>query len=122
LNTAEACQRLVKEAFASTGQWKDKLARAESMASIALADDPLNPLLLTCLGTVLCDQGRHAQARELLLRAIEQGSVDQNTYFNLAVASLHGGQVDEAMAMFAAARTHQPSPHSWPAYFDAQAH
>ena len=121
MSTVEACKSLVREAFVSPDKWQSNLARAEESLSEALAGDPANPLLLTCLGAVLCDQGQHARAAQVLRRAVEHGSQDRNTYFNLAVAVLSCGTHEEAMRLFSRARSLQPSSQSWEAYFDPQA-
>lgn len=122
MSTIDACKALVQEAFSSPGKWVSNLARAEALLSAEVAREPMNTLLLTCLGTVLCDQGQHGRAVEVLSRAVDLGSSDRNTFFGLGVAVLNSGSHEEAMEFFAKARLLEPSPQSWEAYFDPQAH
>ena len=121
MSTIEACKSLVHEALVSPDKWQSNLARAEESLSEALVGDPENPLLLTCLGAVLCDQGQHARATQVLRRAVEHGSQDSNTFFNLGVAVLSCGTHEEAMRLFSKARSLRPSSQSWEAYFDPHA-
>ncbi|MNY53447.1 hypothetical protein D3C86_1892070 [compost metagenome] len=92
------------------------------MLSKALVESPGNVLTLTCLGAVLSDQGKHKEAASALRRAVELGSTDRNTFFNLGVATMNFSTRAKAMSAFRGADGLQASPQSWPAYFDAQAH
>lgn len=123
MNTDLVCasRSLVEEAWNEPDKCAEKLACAEAMLSKALLEAPGNVLVLTCLGAVLCDQGEHEKAAAVLARAVELGSTDRNTYFNLGVARMNCDTPKKAMAAFRDAGAHQASPRSWEAYFDAQA-
>jgi Flp pilus assembly protein TadD len=121
-DTPATCKQLVDEAFAAPQKWARNLARAEALLTGALAEEPANALLLTCLGAVLCDSGQHARAVAALRDAVRHGAQDGNAFFNLAVALHHTGAHDEALSLFAQARLFQPSARSWVAYFDPHAH
>ena len=122
MSTIDACKSLVQEAFSSPSKWEGNLTRAEALLSAAILREPASTLLLTCLGAVLCDQAQHEKAVTVLSRAAALGSTDRNTFFNLGVAVLQSGSHEEAMRFFSKARALQPSPQSWEAYFDPQAH
>jgi Flp pilus assembly protein TadD len=122
MSAIETSKFLVQEAFSSPGKYANNLARAEELLLGALAQEPDDTLLLTGLGAVLCDQGKHAKATTVLRRAVELGSVDRNTFFNLGVSILNSGTHKEAMTFLSKAKSLAPSPQSWEAYFDPQAH
>jgi len=113
---------LVEEVWCNSDKWVANLAKAEGLLRGALDANPNEPLTLTCLGAVLCDQGRHSSAVSPLKLAVERGSTDRHTFFNLGVALLSCGRHDEASSYFEQARDMAASPLSWEAYFDAQAH
>ncbi|MEA9579443.1 hypothetical protein VC218_11135 [Xanthomonas nasturtii] len=122
MKSVEACNMLVQEGYLSPEKWGANLAQAQRLLSEALVDDSDNPLLRTCLGAVLCDQGQHTDAALQLRHAIAHGSQDRNTFFNLGVALLNSRSGKDAMTFFDKARSFQASPLSWQAYFDPQAH
>jgi len=122
MKTVDTCKLLVEEAFVAPEKWESNFSQAQELLSTALVEDPANPLLLTCLGTVLCDQGKHEQAMQALRNAVKYGSQDRNTFFNLGVAVLNVGNHEEAMQLFSKACLLQPSDQSWEAYFDPHAH
>lgn len=122
MDTFEICKALIQDGFKSPDQWKSNLAQAEALLSTEVSESPESTLALTCLGAALCDQGKHQQAAEVLHRAVELGSTDRNTFFNLGVAILNYGVHEEAMGYFSKARALTASPRSWEAYFDPQAH
>ena len=117
-----ASRSLVEEAWNQPGKWEANLSSAEAMLAKALIEIPGDVLALTCLGAVLSDLGEHEKAASALQRAVELGSTDRNTHFNLGVARMNCGTHEEAMASFREAKGLQPSPLSWEAYFDPQAH
>ena len=122
MSAIEFSKTLVQEAFSQPGKFASNLARAEELLLGALAQAPDDTLLLTGLGAVLCDQGKHEKATTVLRRAVELGSVDRNTFFNLGVSILNSGTHEEAMTFLSKANSLEPSPLSWEAYFDPQAH
>lgn len=122
LDLISVSRSLVEEAWSNPDKWDANLACAEALLSKALVDTPGNVLALTCLGAVLCDQGKHKEAALALKRAVELGSTDRNTFFNLGVAMLNFSTHEKAMPAFRRADGLQASPLSWAAYFDAQAH
>lgn len=121
LDLISASRSLVEEAWRKPDKWAANLASAEAMLSKVLLEVPGNALALTCLGAVLSDQGKHEKAAAVLERAVELGSTDRNTYFNLGVARMNYDTHEKAMAAFRDAEGRQTSPWSWEAYFDAQA-
>lgn len=122
MDVIEISRQCVRDAFDHPDAWETHLAAAATLLATASEQRPADPLLLTCLGAVLCDQGHHAQARVRLEQAIVHGSRDRNTYFNLGVALLNSGEPEAARARFEQARSLQASAQSWEAYFDPQAH
>jgi Flp pilus assembly protein TadD len=122
MNAIETAKSLAMEALSAPEKYASNLAWAEQLLLEALAQDPDDTLLLTGLGTVLCDLGKHEKATTVLRRAVELGSVDRNTFFNLGVAILNSGTHEEAMSFLSKANSLAPSSHSWEAYFDPQAH
>lgn len=122
LDIISASRSLVEEAWKQPDKWEANLSSAEAMLAKALIEAPDNVLALTCLGAVLSDQGEHPKAASALQRAVELGSTDRNTYFNLGVARMNCGTHERAMASFREAKDLQPSPLSWEAYFDPLAH
>ena len=122
MSAIEIAKSLAQEAFSSPGKYASNLARAEELLLGALGQEPDDTLLLTGLGAVLCDQGKHEQATTVLRRAVELGSGDRNTFFNLGVSILNSGTHEEAMTLLSRAKSLEPSSQSWEAYFDPQAH
>ncbi|MGJ7555801.1 hypothetical protein ACSFBI_17525 [Variovorax sp. RB3P1] len=122
LDIISASRSLVEEAWKQPDKWEANLTSAEALLARALVEVPGNVLASTCLGAVLCDRGEHKKAASVLQRAVELGSTDRNTYFNLGVAKMNCGAAEEAMASFRRAEGLQPSRLSWEAYFDPQAH
>lgn len=122
LDVISLSRSLVEEAWNNPDKWEANLASAEALLSKALVESPDDVLALTCLGAVLSDQGKHEEAASVLKRAIELGSTDRNTFFNLGVATMNFGTRAKAMSAFRGAEGLQASPLSWTAYFDAQAH
>lgn len=120
LDIISASRSLVEEAWKQPDKWEANLASAEAMLARALIEVPGNILASTCLGAVLCDRGEHKRAASVLQRAVDLGSTDRNTYFNLGVAKMNCGADEEAMACFRGAARLQPSRLSWEAYFDPQ--
>jgi predicted Zn-dependent protease len=122
MDTISVCQRLVKEAWSTSAKWKENYAEAEKLLRLDLSQSRGNVLSLTCLGAVLCDQAKHAEATEVLQEAIALGSKDRNTFFNLGVALLNTSTREAAMVEFNKARNLTADARSLEAYFDPQAH
>ncbi|MDF4025706.1 UDP-N-acetylglucosamine-peptide N-acetylglucosaminyltransferase [Luteibacter sp. PPL201] len=75
-------------------------------------------VVLTCLGAVLCDMMRPADAEAVLERAVALGSTDRHTFFNLFVARLQLGQTDAARQALERSTSLEGQPSTWTAYFD----
>ena len=73
------------------------------------------------MGAVLCDQAKYGEAVDMLRRAVQLGSTDRNTHYNLGVALVACGARKEAMVAFERAQGFSASGESWEAYFDPQA-
>ncbi|MCW0388080.1 tetratricopeptide repeat protein [Xanthomonas sacchari] len=113
---------LVHAIYKEPQRWDANLAEAETLLREALRNRPDDPELLTGLGTVLCDQGRHDEGESVLRQAVERGSDDRNTFFNLGASMMNRAERGSAPAYFAKANTLLASPRTWEAYFDPQAH
>ena len=122
MNAIDRSHQLVMECYGSPGKWEENLQLAESGLREELEAHPQDSEVLTCLGAVLCDQGRFAEARDVLSKAIQCGSRDRNTYFNLAVALLNTATHAQAKLMFGKSNTLVASERTWQAYFDPMAH
>lgn len=122
LDVISLSRSLVDDAWNNPEKWEANLASAQAMLSKVLVESPDNVLALTCLGAVLSDQGKHEEAASALKRAIELGSTDRNTFFNLGVATMNFSTRAKAMSAFRSAEGLQASPLSWTAYFDAHGH
>ncbi|MCD7098077.1 UDP-N-acetylglucosamine-peptide N-acetylglucosaminyltransferase [Stenotrophomonas sp. MMGLT7] len=104
------------------GRFALNIAEAERILRVAAQKEPQNAEVLTCLGAVLSDAGKHPEATQVLRAAIGVGSQDRNTYFNLGVALINSADHEEAMSYFRRASGLRSSPNTWEAYFDPQAH
>ncbi|MBB4126946.1 Flp pilus assembly protein TadD [Xanthomonas translucens] len=112
---------LVDAAMRDPQGWSAHLAQAESLLRAAAASAPDDSAALTCLGAVLCDQGKYREAAEALQRALRLRSDDRNTHFNLGVALLNSGKHRQAMQRFRQAASLRASAATWEAYFDPHA-
>ncbi len=117
----QTAMELVGQVWQNADIWETHYRKAVALLRSALKMEPENIITLTNLGTALCDTGKYQQARLFLEKAITLGSQDYNTYFNLAVAIINSSDED-AMPFFSRAVGKEPSPHTWAAYFDPQAH
>ncbi|WP_155640401.1 UDP-N-acetylglucosamine-peptide N-acetylglucosaminyltransferase [Burkholderia pseudomultivorans] len=116
-----SAKALVIQAMTKPGVYDESLREARALLEAALADDPRDVAILTCLGAVLCDLHLRADARACLTRAIELGSTDRNTFFNLFVAMLGPSTMEEARAVLARGTALDADPATWEAYFDPHA-
>lgn len=117
LTPAELAKQLVYESWFSSDWRKHNVA--QTILQKAVAANPTDPILLTCLGAVLSDRGLFAQALPLLEKAIEMGSTDRNTYMNLAIVLMNtDASRIRARRLFEKARKLKPSRQTWEAYFD----
>jgi predicted Zn-dependent protease len=121
MNPFAASRALVLEGFADADKWAHNAAAAEALLAEALKKAPENVSALTCMGAVLCDQARYREAVDVLQRAVQLGSIDRNTHFNLGVALMACGTRDKALAAFERAQRFSASNETWEAYFDPQA-
>ena len=112
---------LMQELHSDTSRWDENMAAAEAMLRRALEQSPQDTDILTCLGAVLCDQGKGQAAAVLLEKAIKLGSSDSHTYYNLGVALLRQAQAGKARVAFRKAYNYKASALTWQAYFDPQA-
>jgi Tfp pilus assembly protein PilF len=120
-STLSVCRMLLTEARSFDAKWPANYVAAEKHLREELSRQKNNIVLLTCLGAVLCDRTRYAEAMRLLQMAVQLGSTDRNTYFNLGVAMLNVTTHEEAMLWFKRAGQLSADPRSWEAYFDPQA-
>lgn len=122
MNAIREAKHLIREVYRGKGNWNRDYARASALIEAELRKDPDNTVLLTCMGALLSDQGRHKQAVTVLKKAVKLGTTDSNAYFNLAVAMLNCGSHRQAMKHFAHAGTLKARSQTWEAYFDPQGH
>ena len=115
----------IKLAEGDAGQWDAHMAAAEAVLRSALQaarqTDRQDTALLTCLGAVLCDQGKYREAVNVLETALTLGSTDSHTHYNLGVALAGLAKPRKAMAQFGKAQDLAASSLTWTAYFDPQA-
>jgi tetratricopeptide (TPR) repeat protein len=97
------------------------LREARAILETFVEADQGDVVALTCLGAVLCDLHLYAQAREYLERAVQLGSTDRNTFFNLYVAMLDNEAMEVARALLDKGAHLERNPETWEAYFDPQA-
>ncbi|WP_205711391.1 tetratricopeptide repeat protein [Janthinobacterium lividum] len=103
------------------GQWEVHMAAAEAVLHSALPAARQDTALITCLGAVLCDQGKYGEAVKVLETALKLGSTDSHTHYNLGVALTGLAKPRKAMAQFGKAHGLAASSLTWSAYFDPQA-
>jgi predicted Zn-dependent protease len=111
---------LVDAAWQDTKVWTQNYQRAQTELEDALRVSPRDTALLTALGAVLADCGFHKEAVAALERAIDLGSADGNTYYNLAVARIELSPSATFKRLFALAERYERNPETWRAYFDPQ--
>jgi Flp pilus assembly protein TadD len=120
MNAIAQAKTLIDDIRQHRDRFTANLEAAERILVNAAKIEPQNVEVLTCLGAVLSDRGKHLEAAGVLLKAIGAGSQDRNTYFNLAVALINSATHAEAMSYFRRAKSLESSPQTWEAYFDPQ--
>lgn len=117
---AREARRLVDEIPADPSTWDAKLKEAEKVLRGGLEKHPDDAVLLTCLATVLSDQGHHRKAVSILKELVEErGVTDANAYFNLGVAMTNCNDLrGKALTWFRKADAFEEHPETWQAYFD----
>jgi Flp pilus assembly protein TadD len=120
----ERVRQLIKEGWRTSPYSSAKHEQALAILEAAVAAAPTSTVLLTCLGAMLSDLGCFERAIDPLQRAVALGSVDSNTFYNLAVAALNSARMHgvDPRATFAKAATLTASPDTWQAYFDGHGH
>ncbi|UQV44723.1 tetratricopeptide repeat protein [Janthinobacterium lividum] len=121
MDAIAASKAHIKLAEGDAGQWDVHMAAAEAVLRSALQAAQQDTALLTCLGAVLCDQGKYREAVNLLETALKLGSTDCHTHYNLGVALAGLAKPRKAMAQFGKAQGLAASRLTWTAYFDPQA-
>ena len=121
MDAITASKAYIKLAEGDAGQWDAHMAAAEAVLRSALQADRQDTALLTCLGAVLCDQGKYREAVNVLETALTLGSTDSHTHYNLGVALAGLAKPRKAMAQFGKAQRLAASSLTWTAYFDPQA-
>ncbi len=117
-----AAKKLVQEVWSNSEKFKMNCSEVIKMLQSALVDEPNNISTLTNLGAALCDIGSHQEASDYLLKAIELGSKDKNTFYNLGVSYVNSGAHEEGRKFFKLASNLEKSDETWDAYFDPMAH
>ena len=121
MDAIAASKAHIRLAESDAGQWDAHMAAAEAVLRGALTAAPQGTALLTCLGAVLCDQGKYREAVNVLETALTLGSTDSHTHYNLGVAQAGLAKPRKAMAQFGKAQGLAASSLTWTAYFDPQA-
>ena len=129
MDAIAASRAHIRLAESDAGQWDAHMAAAETVLRSALPaarrTDPQanrqDTALLTCLGAVLCDQGKYREAVNVLETALTLGSTNSHTHYNLGVALAGLAKTRKAMAQFGKAQGLAASSLTWTAYFDPQA-
>ena len=125
MHAIAASKAYIKLAESDAGQWNAHMAAAEAVLRSAWQAAPQadrqNTALITCLGAVLCDQGKYREAVNVLETALKLGSTDSHTHYNLGVALAGLAKPRKAMAQFGKAQGLAASSLTWTAYFDPQA-
>lgn len=121
MNAIAASKAHIALAEGDAGQWDAHMAAAEAVLRNALQANPQDTALITCLGAVLCDQGKYKEAVNVLETALKLGSTDSHTHYNLGVALAGLAKPRKAMAQFGKAQGLAASSLTWTAYFDPQA-
>ncbi|EZP35706.1 tetratricopeptide repeat protein [Janthinobacterium lividum] len=113
MDAIAASKAYIKLAEGDAGQWDAHMAAAEAVLRSALQTDRQtdrqDTALLTCLGAVLCDQGKYREAVNVLETALTLGSTDSHTHYNLGVALAGLAKPRKAMAQFGKAQDLAPS-------------
>jgi Tfp pilus assembly protein PilF len=122
MNQIAHARSLISEIQQHPERFELNLAEAEQILRIASQVEPNSTEVLTCLGAVLSDAGKHQEAAQVLRAAIRAGSQDRNTYLNLGIALINFSDHEEAMSYFKQASALSASAETWDAYFDPQAH
>jgi tetratricopeptide (TPR) repeat protein len=78
-------------------------AQAEKMLRRALVRDPGNAVALELLGTLLADAGRFAEARQVLLQAVERSPLHAGSYYDIVRCRRIGAADDALLASMHAA-------------------
>ncbi|MDX1584556.1 MAG: UDP-N-acetylglucosamine-peptide N-acetylglucosaminyltransferase [Thermoanaerobaculia bacterium] len=121
MNAAKAAKALVDEIYRDDSKWEKNFRMARNVLEEALEKTPEDPVLLTCYGAILSDTGHHRRAVGVLRKAVAI-SRDRNAEFNLGVALVNSGHIDEGREHMANAGRLKPHPHTWQAYFDPHGH
>lgn len=121
MDAIAASRAHIQLAEGDAGQWEAHMAAAEAVLRSALQAARQDTALITCLGAVLCDQGKYRDAVNVLETALKLGSTDSHTHYNLGVALAGLAKPRKAMAQFGKAQGLAASSLTWTAYFDPQA-
>ncbi|MGK5042560.1 tetratricopeptide repeat protein [Janthinobacterium sp. GB1R12] len=121
MDAIAASKAHIRLAEGDAGRWEAHMAAAEAVLRSALQAAPQDTALITCLGAVLCDQGKYKEAVIVLETALKLGSADSHTHYNLGVALAGLAKPRKAIAQFGKAQGLAPSSLTWTAYFDPQA-
>jgi Tfp pilus assembly protein PilF len=122
LRRAKALASSIWQSRKTLARWDEIGGKARGILERALEKDPDNAALLTGYGAVLCDLGCYKEAARVLKKAVALGSRDRNTFVNLGVAVVNSVGPKEGREFFKKSWPLAPSPQTWEAYFDAQAH
>jgi len=113
---------LVEETWKDKSKWHQNFKEAKSLLESALNKKLDDEVTLINYGTVLCDMGRHRQAVDYLRKAIDQGSVNRDAFYNLGVALINCSDHEDAMIYMEKAKSKQFGTLTWEAYFDPMGH
>ena len=112
--------KLDEEVWKNTKVWEINYTKIIKISDEALKHDPNNIITLTNLGAALSNSSSHEKAIKVLQKAINLGSIDRHTYFNMGVACVNTQK--EHMSFFKKAGKLKNSDYTFEAYFDPQAY
>ena len=111
------------EIWKDHNKWKTNLNLAETALRKLIMKHPKNTFVLTNLGAILSDQGKHQDALIILKTAESLGSEDSNLFLNIAIAKMSiEKQRPSAKGYFDKANKFKASNLTIKAYFDPHAH
>ena len=109
---------LLDEAWKNKSKRRQNFDKAKKLLELALKMNSDDEITLINHGTLLCDMGSHRMAAEYLRKAIEQGSLNQDAFYNLGVALVNSSSHEAGMDYMEESRFKVSTTLTREAYFD----
>lgn len=123
VETLKICKRLVDKAWKDQSLFKSSYVQTEELLRQLLIENPEDPRILTSLGAVLSDTGRHQEALNLMKTALTVGFEDRTLFENIGAAMMNlPDQRINAKKFLNRAVKFQRDPLTIKAYFDPHGH